>query len=96
MATQEDARLVTVVESPSATVSRILTMRCATNVRAPLPPALVDVARSQQAKETRKNFALSFVPCRLAADASQGSGMTSSLSVVRRTKTKTQLTVPAA
>ena len=94
--TQEDAPLVTAVESRSATVSRILTTKCATNVRAPLPPASVVVARNQQAKGTKKSFAPGFVPCRLAADVSQDSGMTSSQPVVRRTKTKNQLTLPAA
>lgn len=95
-ASQEDVPLATVVEFPSATVSRILTTRCATSVRAPLPPASVVAARSRQAKGTKKSFAPGCVPCRLAADVSQDSGTTSFLPAARRTKTKTQLTAPAA
>lgn len=92
---QEDALLATAAESLSATVSRILTMRCATNVHVHLPPALVVVARNQQANGTKKSFAPGYAPCLLAADVSQDSGMTNSLPVVRRSKIKTQPTAPA-
>lgn len=93
---QEDVPLATVAEFPSATVSRILTTRCATSARAPLLPALVVAARSRQARGTKKSFARGCVPCRLAADVSQESETTTSLPAVRRSRIKTQLTVPAA
>lgn len=92
---REDAHLATAVESPSATVSQILTTRCATSVHVPLPPTLVVAVRSQQANGTKKSFAPGYAPCHLAADVSQDSGMTSFPPVVRRSKTKNQLTAPA-
>ena len=95
MVFQEDAPLATAVESPSATVSRILTTRCAISVHVPLWATLVVVVRSQQANGTKKSFAPGYVPCRLAADVSLDSGMTSSLPIARRNKTKIRLTALA-
>jgi hypothetical protein len=87
---QEDAPLVTVVESQSVIAISILTTRCVISAHVPPLPALPVAAHSQQAKGMRRSFVPDCVPCHLAAGVSQDSGVTSSPAVARRITTKTQ------